>query len=529
MSAGGARPAAAQQIVQSLQRCARLLPAGPPFADAVGDYHRFPQPSPPPAAAVAAAAPLAGGRVGVEEGIFVRTPALPPSASDLGDYLRFPPPSSPAAAATAAATAAPLVGGRGDIEEGIVFRTPLKRKVPFGENHTAESLQLVTSPSFNGGVGSQLRTSMSGISARTYKSKAKCSKAGSQTPISITAISPGNPPTPAGPCRFDSSLALLTKRFIDLLKQAQDGILDLNSTADKLDVKKRRIYDITNVLEGIGLIEKRSKNRICWKGSNEPGTNLVNDPSVLKNEFESLKLQEQALDEHISTMREKLKGLTEDESRRGWLFLTEDGIKGLPCFQNQTLIAIKAPHGSSLEVPNPDMMTGDSFQRRYRIIIRSTMGPVDIYLVSNFKEKLDVSLDDTGTLATHTNVAKHASSVKRPLKGPKTKRAGQRSRKEVVLNAQQIHEIPDLNAPYPSEGMLRKINPSDVDSDADYWLLTDEDVSVTDMWRTAPQMEWGQIDPNDFLAEEVSTPGPGALNQQPSAIGEPAAEGPNNG
>ena len=32
-----------------------------------------------------------------------------------------------------------------------------------------------------------------------------------------------------------------------------------------LEVKqKRRIYDITNVLEGIGLIEKKTKNSIKW-------------------------------------------------------------------------------------------------------------------------------------------------------------------------------------------------------------------------------------------------------------------------
>lgn len=36
--------------------------------------------------------------------------------------------------------------------------------------------------------------------------------------------------------------------------------------ADILEVRqKRRIYDITNVLEGIGLIEKKSKNSIQWK------------------------------------------------------------------------------------------------------------------------------------------------------------------------------------------------------------------------------------------------------------------------
>jgi hypothetical protein len=36
--------------------------------------------------------------------------------------------------------------------------------------------------------------------------------------------------------------------------------------ADTLAVRqKRRIYDITNVLEGIDLIEKKSKNSIQWK------------------------------------------------------------------------------------------------------------------------------------------------------------------------------------------------------------------------------------------------------------------------
>lgn len=33
-----------------------------------------------------------------------------------------------------------------------------------------------------------------------------------------------------------------------------------------LKVQKRRIYDITNVLEGIGLIEKSIKNQITWTG-----------------------------------------------------------------------------------------------------------------------------------------------------------------------------------------------------------------------------------------------------------------------
>ena len=66
--------------------------------------------------------------------------------------------------------------------------------------------------------------------------------------------------------RAEKSLGLLTARFVRLLQEAENGVVDLKMAADQLDVKqKRRIYDITNVLEGIGLIEKNSKNLIQWK------------------------------------------------------------------------------------------------------------------------------------------------------------------------------------------------------------------------------------------------------------------------
>jgi transcription factor E2F3 len=45
-------------------------------------------------------------------------------------------------------------------------------------------------------------------------------------------------------------------------------MVNLNDAANYLNVQKRRIYDITNVLEGIGLIEKTMKNKIKWKKGN---------------------------------------------------------------------------------------------------------------------------------------------------------------------------------------------------------------------------------------------------------------------
>jgi transcription factor E2F3 len=65
---------------------------------------------------------------------------------------------------------------------------------------------------------------------------------------------------------------LLTKKFVTLIEQADEGTIDLNRAAESLQVQKRRIYDITNVLEGIGLIEKKSKNNIQWKALGSSST-----------------------------------------------------------------------------------------------------------------------------------------------------------------------------------------------------------------------------------------------------------------
>jgi hypothetical protein len=47
------------------------------------------------------------------------------------------------------------------------------------------------------------------------------------------------------PSRYDSSLGLLTKKFVQILRSSPDNSLDLNRAASELGVQKRRIYDIT--------------------------------------------------------------------------------------------------------------------------------------------------------------------------------------------------------------------------------------------------------------------------------------------
>jgi len=62
----------------------------------------------------------------------------------------------------------------------------------------------------------------------------------------------------------ENSLAVVARRFIQRLKSTQDD-LDLNEAADALNISKRRVYDITNVLEGMGLLLKTGKNKVQWE------------------------------------------------------------------------------------------------------------------------------------------------------------------------------------------------------------------------------------------------------------------------
>lgn len=389
--------------------------------------------------------------------------------------------------------------------EAIVVKSPqLKRKSDTADRD-AESSEKTTGPGYTEIVNSPLQTPVSGKGGKAQKTSrlAKNSKIGPQISASNLG-SPGNNLTPTGPCRYDSSLGLLTKKFINLIKHAEDGILDLNKAADTLEVQKRRIYDITNVLEGIGLIEKKLKNRIQWKGLDvsRPGEADEN-ASSLQAEVESLTIQERRLDEQIRIMQERLRDLSEDENNQKWLFVTEDDIKSLPCFQNETLIAIKAPHGTTLEVPDPDEAV-DYPQRRYRIVLRSTMGPIDVYLVSQFEEKFEEihGAEAPPNLPSNSgfNENQTATVITEESRG-----------KEIEVQEQDSQRIcTDLSSSQDFVSGIMKIVPSEVDSDADYWLLSDAGVSITDIWRTEPGVEWNDLGTlqEDYGMPTVSTPQP---------------------
>ncbi|CAN6807575.1 unnamed protein product [Brassica oleracea] len=388
-------------------------------------------------------------------------------------------------------------------EEAVVLRSPSRKRKSMMDVVTTTTTTTSNSNGFTSSGSTSIHNSpcLTPVSAKggrvNTKSRAKGTQSVPQTPIS-NAGSPATL-TPSGSCRYDSSLGLLTKRFVNLIKQAEDGMLDLNKAAEALEVQKRRIYDITNVLEGIYLIEKPFKNRILWKGvdASRPG-DVDADVSVLQAEIENLNLQEQALDNQIRETEERLRDLSENEKNQKWLFVTEEDIKSLPGFQNQTLIAVKAPHGTTLEVPDPDE-AGELPQRRYRIILRSTMGPIDVYLVSEFE---DTNGDVAPPACLH--IASCSGSTENneieALTIDNTETAS-----ELQMSQDHAHAQPgdtsDLNYLQEQVGGMLKITPSDIENDdTDYWLLSNAEISMTDIWNTDSGIDW------DYGIADVTPP-----------------------
>lgn len=132
---------------------------------------------------------------------------------------------------------------------------------------------------------------------------------------------------------------------MDLLQESDDGSVDLNLASSTLNVQKRRIYDITNVLEGIGILEKKSKNNIQWKC----GHSLVSleQSREMMSEAEMLEQKENHLDDLIRCMRDELSVQLENTQHA---YITNQDLRTVEMFKDHMVIIIKAPPEAKLMV-----------------------------------------------------------------------------------------------------------------------------------------------------------------------------------
>ncbi|XP_071344418.1 transcription factor E2F5-like [Trachinotus anak] len=175
------------------------------------------------------------------------------------------------------------------------------------------------------------------------------------------------------------SLHVLASRFVKLLQEAEGGMLDLKEAVRILAVgQKRRIYDITNVLEGIGLIMKISKRIVKWIGA-MPGENaceFTNRLTQLKSELEDLEQKEFMLDQQRLWVEQSIRNTREDCSNL--TYVNHEDICN--CFSGHTLLAVRAPSGTQLDVPIPKAVQNSP--AKYQIHLKSVSGPIDVLLLN---------------------------------------------------------------------------------------------------------------------------------------------------
>ncbi|PPS14477.1 hypothetical protein GOBAR_AA06128 [Gossypium barbadense] len=200
---------------------------------------------------------------------------------------------------------------------------------------------------------------------------------------------------------------LLTKKFINLIEQAEDGIQDLNKAAGTLRVNVR------------GLDVSR------------PGE----------------------VDENVATLQWELHNGNIPCRQRLKTFIIRNEIRWTN--KNEMLIAIKAPHGTTLEVPDPD----EKFEEIQGVGLPSNLPSTS-------------GLDENPAASMVTEESREVETQGRYING-------------MCL---------DCHVSQDFVSGIMKIVPSDLDNDADYWLLSDPSVSITDIWRTESGIELNNFD-----------------------------------
>lgn len=286
--------------------------------------------------------------------------------------------------------------------------------------------------------------------------------------------------SPSEKTRYDTSLGLLTKKFVGLLQSATDGVLDLNKAAEYLEVQKRRIYDITNVLEGINLIAKKSKNNIQWKGctnsiaANPDCPKLSTEILGLSTELGDLEAKENRLDQLIATCTKQLKQMTEDPSNAKLAHVTYQDIRSISSLDEQTVIAIKAPPETRLEVPDPET--------NIQIWLKSTKGPIEVYLCPEDTEgNGDTSSSSLGSL--NSEESRESLYVSDDSLSCDSFRSGKKIKQEPDVH---IKTEPDSQSSNSSSGRGQ--------STVKNALLEDQDISPDIDGNILPQTEDQELD-----------------------------------
>ena len=146
--------------------------------------------------------------------------------------------------------------------------------------------------------------------------------------------------------RQENSLCQLTKKVIQYIKNKQKLNININELVKDLSVKKRRIYDITNVLQGMGYIEKKGKNEIIWI------KNQILNKKDIKIKNNSIKLYKQIneLNDCINKTKEELISISKKKDFNKYGYITFTDLKNLSLNEKLDFIILKGNKGTKVEI-----------------------------------------------------------------------------------------------------------------------------------------------------------------------------------
>ncbi|EDV54465.1 transcription factor E2F2 [Drosophila erecta] len=209
------------------------------------------------------------------------------------------------------------------------------------------------------------------VRSQSYESTPVNMDTSPDPPTPIKSPSHSQSQSQPGQQRSVGSLVLLTQKFVDLMK-ANDGSIDLKAATKILDVQKRRIYDITNVLEGIGLIDKgRHCSLVRWRGGGFNNAKDQEDYDLARSRTNHLKMVEDDLDRQLEYAQRNLRYVMQDPSNRSYAYVTRDDL--LDIFGDDSVFTI----------PNYDEEV-DIKRNHYELAVSLDNGStIDIRLVTN--------------------------------------------------------------------------------------------------------------------------------------------------